>query len=1210
MKKTKVWAGLVVVLIAGSGARAAVRTVPNQYGSIQGAIDAAQNGDIVVVDRGTYGEAIDFKGKNIVVRSTDPNDPATVAATIIAFTKDVPRGTVATGSAVTFSKDEGPGAVLAGFTITGGYGTSMYAPTTQQSFWGAGIYCYQASPTITRNVLTGNNGPGGVQVDGVTRYCYGGGIACMYSRAIVVRNVIQGNSAYYGGGIYVNYGNPRIADNLIHDNSATVGGGVVMHYGGNLTNNTIARNSASTGGGVYLVASPSSGVYRVTSNIISHARSGGGIYLGAPSAGGQIAFNDVWNNAGGSDLAWSKDNNSAGNISVDPLFVSLATADFHLQPESPCINAGDPDYALASGETDAYGAPRVNRGRVDMGTAEFNGDFRPVAQAGPDQSLTVVPAVVTLDAGGSYDPDPNTILSYHWSQVSGRPVALDVNGPFARFAPGGYGAFIFQLVVSDGILDSVPSSVRVLVDNGRLPVAEAGLPVYTAGESVTLNGGSSHDANGSAALHYHWRQVSGPPVQVTDTSVAAPAVSGFVPTDTLQTCLLQLTVDDGQAYGLPDSVEVRVVPTMPGITMSNESGAFDANKPTVIYFGGGDCITGSGSWGSTAWAQKANVLSFSYGPDGARTTGGTYERCGDAIISYLSRQAPDYKMPIQTIGWSTGGQPAIDAALRLNLTYRDARYAVNRITFVDGRCRDYTASIAAYLASSVEGEQCWIDSYDSRYSSSVPWFWPGILNVQVSNNVHTDPPTYYRDSLTNANMNNYNGGLVAGAYWSVLGPGKNLQLAVAPDRAIYEFKGYNAVSPGYEFMQLYDQENYPARLPEPVTLVGPVSTGDPCGVVLTCKPSQNAVGYQLLLGRDPYRVMDFTVVSDTPAPPDKVIRTLPYEETWWTVRARDVYGSTIYADPVPITAFHLSLPVTNLSTGRRYAAIQDAVDNAGPGDEIGLQPGIYHEDIQVNGTTVSIRSTAGADLTVAAATIIDGGGKAAVVTCSDGDLTLTGLEIKNGLDGIYCSGGSLTATNCRIVGHRQAAVKLWSQSHLTAVNCIIAGSQGAGVEMWWEDQGARRTVPYNDAVITNCTIAENQGAGIWGGKPTIVNSIVWNNAGGAVTGDVVVVTYSDVQHGYSGPGNLDADPYFVQAGSWTNGAWTPGDYHLKSNGARWNSQAGGTWVQDHVTSPCIDAGDPASPLGQEPATVPGVISVNVRIDMGVYGGTAQASLAP
>jgi hypothetical protein len=1205
MKKMRICAGLVVLLMGASGALAAVRSVPGQYASIQGAIDEAQDGDIVIVDRGTYREIIDFKGKNITVRSTDPNNPQTVAATIITFTKASPRGKTPDGSVVTFARGEGPGAVLAGFTITGGYGTILPPTDSQTTFWGAGILCLASSPTIMCNVLTGNTGPLGVQTGSPVTQGYGGGIACVLSNAVVVRNVIRGNSAYAGAGVFVYAGAPRIANNLIYENSGSAGGGAVLLYGGDLVNNTIVRNNAGSGGGLYLVSDPSIGYYYVANNIITNALSGGGIYCETFFDEDAIAFNDVWGNIGGSDFLWAREKNSDGNISQDPMILSPITGDFHLHMDSPCINAGDPGSAGMAGETDAYGDPRINHGRIDIGAVEFAGDLRPVANAGPDQSMNVIPAVVTLDASGSYDPDHAASLTYRWSQVGGSLVTLDVNGPIARFSPATYGAFIFELIVSDGAFDSVPDRIRIVVDNGSLPIAEAGLPVYTAGENVTLNGAGSRAPDNSGPLHYHWRQLSGPAVQIADAGVASPTVSGFVRDSTLQVCVFELTVDDGQYTGLPDSVEIRVVPPSPGVTLSNESGHFDANLPTVIYFGGGDCITGSGGWSSADWSQRANVLSFSYQPDMPGVSGGTYERCGDTIVLYLSRLAPNYKMPIQTIGFSTGGQPAMDAALRLNRTYRDARYAVNRITFTDGRCRNYSLSILEFLANPVDGEQCWIDSYDSA-----PQFYPGILNVHISNGVHGTPPQYYRISLTNANMNDFNGGLVAGAYWSVIGPGKNLQLALTPNREVYEFRGYDAVSAGYEFMQFYDEPNFPARLPEPVMLLAPIDVGDPCGVVLTCKPSRNAVGYELLLGRDPYRVMDFNVVSDTPAPPDKVIRTLPFEETWWTVRARDAYGSTIYADPVPIRALNLSLPVTNLSTGKRYAGIQDAADNARSGDEICLQPGTYRENIQIAGKGLTIRSTNPGDPAIAAATIIDGSGNRDVLTCSGSagsSLTLAGLTIRNGKNGVYCSGTYLTMTGCIVIGNQSAGVKLWNQSRLTASNCIIAGNRGAGVEMWAEKVG--RTPPYNYATMTNCTVVENGSNGVWGGKPTLTDSIVWNNGGDEVIGDSVVITYSDIQGGNTGQGNIDADPLFAQAGSWSGGAWMQGDYHLKSKGARWSVQTG-SWVRDDLTSPCIDAGDPASLRGQEPESIPGVASVNTRIDMGAYGGTAQASLAP
>jgi len=58
--------------------------------------------------------------------------------------------------------------------------------------------------------------------------------------------------------------------------------------------------------------------------------------------------------------------------------------------------------------------------------------------------------------------------------------------------------------------------------------------------------------------------------------------------------------------------------------------------------------------------------------------------------------------------------------------------------------------------------------------------------------------------------------------------------------------------------------------------------------------------------------------------------------------------------------------------------------------------------------------------------------------------------------------------------------------------------------------------------------------------------------------------------------------------------------HLRSQAGRWDPKTG-AWVRDTVTSPCIDAGDPESPVGREPFPNGGIIN------MGAYGGTANAS---
>jgi hypothetical protein len=113
-----------------------------------------------------------------------------------------------------------------------------------------------------------------------------------------------------------------------------------------------------------------------------------------------------------------------------------------------------------------------------------------------------------------------------------------------------------------------------------------------------------------------------------------------------------------------------------------------------------------------------------------------------------------------------------------------------------------------------------------------------------------------------------------------------------------------------------------------------------------------------------------------------------------------------------------------------------------------------------------------------------------------------------------------------------------------------------------------------------------------GARPDIVNCILWNNRDGDLFG--CQATYSCIQEGLEGQGNLHQDPLFADAES--------GDYHLRSEKGRYVS-AYGLWAFDDRTSPCIDAGDPGMSVSAE-RTPNGA-----RIDMGAFGGTPEASIS-
>jgi hypothetical protein len=233
----------------------------------------------------------------------------------------------------------------------------------------------------------------------------------------------------------------------------------------------------------------------------------------------------------------------------------------------------------------------------------------------------------------------------------------------------------------------------------------------------------------------------------------------------------------------------------------------------------------------------------------------------------------------------------------------------------------------------------------------------------------------------------------------------------------------------------------------------------------------------------------------------------------------DAYGSSIYADRCRDGA-GLSLPVQNATQGERYASIQQAIEEAQPGDEIVLNEGTYHEDIDVQGKRLTLRSVDPNRLGAAATTIIRGTQTVVTIAGADAGGTLAGLTITGGTRGILCSGAHPALVRCRIIGLRGPGLELREGASPSLSRCIIADNQADGVAMIKEPGRGGRS---SRATLTNCTIVRNGQAGVSGGTPTIASCIIYFN-GASITGTPAGVTYSDIQGGWPGQGNIDADP--------------------------------------------------------------------------------------
>ncbi|NWH03820.1 right-handed parallel beta-helix repeat-containing protein [Desulfobacter latus] len=398
-------AGVPGIPKAQAGVTLSVSPSGTPYSTIQGAIDAARDGDTIQVYPGTYYETIVFSGKAITLESTKGAD-----ITVIDGGKN--------GPVVTFQDNETRDSVIQGFTITNGrgywgaFGGGIFCAGTASPrildnilskntalHYGGGICCYEyASPEISGNVITHNTADehgGGIfsffkaapviahnTIQDNTCDDYGGGICCfLYVDAQIIDNLISGNHAgRWGGGIFGYNASPDIRRNKIFGNSAGQnGGGIALDRTESLiVNCMIAGNAAVRGGGVWIGydATPFLLHNTLTDNL---AEEGHELWSGFRSLI-RITNSIVWNLAGNmiyndADSATEVSHSTVfghfpgpGNIGDAPLFANPDQMDFHLTPNSPGI-----DKALHASEVqiDFECDSRPLKAGYDMGADEF-----------------------------------------------------------------------------------------------------------------------------------------------------------------------------------------------------------------------------------------------------------------------------------------------------------------------------------------------------------------------------------------------------------------------------------------------------------------------------------------------------------------------------------------------------------------------------------------------------------------------------------------------------------------------------------------------------------------------------------------------------------------------------------------------------------------------------------------------------------------------
>ena len=501
--------------------------IPADQPTIQAGINAAANGDTVLVFPGTYYENIDFKGKGITVTSSGG-----AAVTIIDGSAADP--------VVTFQNGEKRDSVISGLTIRNGGASANYYNGP------SGIGVYGAGPTILNNNITGNSclgidvsfGSAHIQGNTISNnttsngFCdFGGGVTLRGNGgtggnthsdivsnviennhvpqadagaitlwaaegSLIQSNIIRNNAGGYAGAIYsANTDGLSIVGNLIYGNVNTSAqfdsggalailppGGSVGPFIGIIAGNTITGNSsppsinADDPSPTEVMLEGNLGQYIMVNNLIVSssatrpAMACGTVYNYLSLTPLVFDHNDIYNAQGpayGGACPTPRDSAGFyGNISVDPLFVNAAATNFHLLAGSPAIDAGNNSAPLMP-SLDLDGAVRV---------LDASGKGRAVVDMG------------AYEAGGNVRAAP-TFLSLSPSTFSPYP-GLGFNMPFTLTAqatsllglPSGPVTFYLD-EQPVGTLDLNGTANAVLTPQGIMPGLHAFAASYP-GQSV------------------------------------------------------------------------------------------------------------------------------------------------------------------------------------------------------------------------------------------------------------------------------------------------------------------------------------------------------------------------------------------------------------------------------------------------------------------------------------------------------------------------------------------------------------------------------------------------------------------------------------------------------------------------------------------------------------------------------------------------------
>jgi hypothetical protein len=418
---------------------------------IQDAVDAAVDGDQIMVTNGTYltgGRTVVVVDTNLLTTNFFFNR-VVVDKQLVLRSANGPQFTVIDGQKVGRCVSLVSNSILSGFTVTNGLVNSS----------GGGVYCADSTTTVSNCTISGNvassNNFGGGAYGGTLNNC-----------------TLMGNSAANGGGAC----NGILNNCIISGNSANQGGGA---YGGTLSNCALTKNSADSGGAAY------SGALRNCTLTGNSASLGGGAY-GADLRNCIVCYNI------GSGSSVNYDSTSTlnyccttplppagtNNLSADPQLAGM----WHLSANSPCIGKGSHDSVFG---LDIDGEPWANLPSIGCDeywsdsaigplTAAFTISYTNVAIG---FSVNLESAISGRVSSSSWDFGDGIVLSnrpyasHAWAGTGNYPVILRA---FNSDCPSG--------IAATAVVHVVTQPVHYVVTSGSSPSAP-----YSSWSSAATN---------------------------------------------------------------------------------------------------------------------------------------------------------------------------------------------------------------------------------------------------------------------------------------------------------------------------------------------------------------------------------------------------------------------------------------------------------------------------------------------------------------------------------------------------------------------------------------------------------------------------------------------------------------------------------------------------------------------------------------------------